>query len=191
MKNPKGYEITALNPGWIHKEIRDKDKDIDFFRIILFYVINTPCIELSTSSLPMSHYGWKSKVWKDSKLKDELFSIAKLKRGTTYIAVKKTDEMKKACDKASLKRKFHDDRDVERIVVYKSKYNEFLSICYHLRNALAHGRFQIYENTNKEPVFAIEDGVKINGDFYVRSRMVLKKATLISWINIIEHKCIK
>ena len=33
---------------------------------------------------------------------------------------------------------------------------------------------------------ALEDGVKKNGEFQVRSRMVLKKSTLIKWMQILK-----
>ncbi len=39
-----------------------------------------------------------------------------------------------------------------------------------------------------EIVFVLEDGMKCNGEFQVRSRMILKKSTLLSWIDIIEQK---
>lgn len=42
-----------------------------------------------------------------------------------------------------------------------------------------------YEN-GKDIVFALEDGIKKNGEFQVRSRMILRKSTLIKWMNILK-----
>lgn len=62
-----------------------------------------------------------------------------------------------------------------------------MSICYHIRNAFAHGRLAMYDYKNCEDiVFVLEDGVKKNGEFQVRSRMVLKKSTLIKWMQILK-----
>ena len=58
-----------------------------------------------------------------------------------------------------------------------------------LRNALAHGRLAMYPlGDETDIVFALEDGIKRNGEFQVRSRMILKKSTLLKWIDIIEKK---
>lgn len=72
-------------------------------------------------------------------------------------------------------------------MIFKGRYNEFLSICYHIRNSFAHGRLAMYDYENgKDIVFVLEDGVKKNGEFQVRSRMVLKKSTLLKWMNILK-----
>ena len=69
----------------------------------------------------------------------------------------------------------------------KGRYNEFLSICYHIRNAFAHGRLAMYGYKNgSDIVFALEDGVKKKGKFEVRSRMILKKSTLKKWMEILK-----
>lgn len=72
--------------------------------------------------------------------------------------------------------------------MYKpGRYNDFLSICYHIRNALAHGRFAMYSlSNNADTMFVLEDGVKKGSEFQVRSRMILKQSTLLNWIKIIE-----
>lgn len=119
--------------------------------------------------------------------KNALFDIAGIKRNSSFVVTHRVDEMKAACEKASLKKNFHKSRSQERIVIFKGRYNEFLSICYHIRNAFAHGRLAMYGCENgKDVVFALEDGVKKNGEFQVRSRMILKKSTLIRWMNILK-----
>lgn len=186
-KRPSSCELSTMNPGWIHKVIEPQNYDEEYKRILQFYVVNTPCEKLSTSSLPLSHYGWGSKVWKNDELKKKLFEVAGLCRETTFVVAKTLEEMKSSFEKTSLKKHFHSDRDTERVAVYKSNYNEFLAICYHIRNSLAHGRFQMYTNSSNEVVFAMEDGIKQRDKFEVRSRMILKKSTLIKWIDILER----
>ena len=186
MSQDNGYEISSLNPGWIKKEIPKEFIDEDFLSLIVFYVINTPCISLSSSGISLSSYGWDKDIWKKSDLKACLFEIASLERNKTFSVAKKTSEMKEACKKVQLLKGLQKNRDVERIAFYKCQQNEFLSILYHIRNAFAHGRFSLYLTTKQEVVFVLEDGVKKNGEFQVRSRMVLKKSTLLKWMEILQ-----
>lgn len=131
----------------------------------------TPCTDLSSSSIELSNYGWGKNIWKNEKLKKALFQIARIERGSTFVVAQKTSEMKSVCEKASLKKNFHKSRDIERIAIFKGRYNEFLSICYHIRNSFAHGRLAMYDCKNGNDImFVLEDGVKKNGEFQVRSR---------------------
>ncbi len=187
MAKENGYEISPMNPGWIKKRVPDSYADDDLKELILFFVINTPCTDLSSSSISLSEYGWGKDIWKDEKLKKNLFGIAGIKKDASFSVAHKTNEMKSACEKASLKKNFHKSREQERIVIFKGRYNEFLSVCYHIRNAFAHGRLAMYDFDNgKDIIFALEDGVKKNGEFQVRSRMMLKKSTLVNWMKILK-----
>ena len=49
----------------------------------------------------------------------------------------------------------------------------------------------MYENKEKEIIFALEDGIRKNGKFSVRSRMILKKSTLLKWIDILQRNDIQ
>lgn len=187
MSKDNGYEISPMNPGWIKRRVPDEYADDSLKDLIMFFVINTPCTNLSSSSIDLSDYGWGKDIWKNEKLKKALFQIAGIERGSTFVVAQKASEMKSVCEKASLKKNFHKSRDIERIAIFKGRYNEFLSICYHIRNAFAHGRLAMYDYKNCEDiVFVLEDGVKKNGEFQVRSRMVLKKSTLIKWMQILK-----
>lgn len=187
MANNNGYVIASLTPGWIKKRVPDNYADDVLKDLIMFYVINTPCDDLSSSGIKLTEYGWGKDVWKNDRLKNYLFSIAGLERNFSFAVASKTDEMKAICEKTSLKKDFHKNRGKERIAIYKGRYNEFLSICYHIRNAFAHGRLAMYGYKNgSDIVFALEDGVKKKGKFEVRSRMILKKSTLKKWMEILK-----
>ena len=187
MANNNGYVIASLTPGWIKKRVPDNYADDVLKDLIMFYVINTPCDDLSSSGIKLTEYGWGKDVWKNDRLKNYLFSIAGLERNSSFAVASNTDEMKAICEKTSLKKDFHKNRGKERIAIYKGRYNEFLSICYHIRNAFAHGRLAMYGYKNgSDIVFALEDGVKKKGKFEVRSRMILKKSTLKKWMEILK-----
>ena len=166
MANNNGYVIASLTPGWIKKRVPDNYADDVLKDLIMFYVINTPCDDLSSSGIKLTEYGWGKDVWKNDRLKNYLFSIAGLERNSSFAVASKTDEMKAICE---------------------GRYNEFLSICYHIRNAFAHGRLAMYGYKNgSDIVFALEDGVKKKGKFEVRSCMILKKSTLKKWMEILK-----
>lgn len=188
MSKNNGFEMTSLNPGWIKRRVPDSYADESLNRIILFFVIYTPCIDLSSSRLPLTEYGWGKNVWQNDVLKNVLLDQANLKRGETFVIAKSINDMKNACETARLKKGFHNNRENERIAIYKpSKYNEFMSVFYHIRNALAHGRLAMYPiGDGVDITFALEAGVKKNEEFQVRSRMILRKSTLINWIEIIQ-----
>ena len=182
------YETAPLNPGWIKKRVPDNYADDNLKRIIIFYVINTPCIGESSSSIPMSEYGWRKDVWKKHDLKNALFSIAGLRSNETFFAVAKLSDLKSLFEKAKMKKGFHEHRDVEKIVIYKTKKypNEMLSVFHHIRNSFAHGRLAMYKYGTNDVVFVLEDGIEKRSEFQVRSRMIIKKSTLLKWIDIIE-----
>ena len=182
----KGVETAPFNPGWIKKIIPDEYVDEGLQRIILFFVINTPCVELSSSGIPISTYGWNKDVWKNDRLKKALFKVANLERGKSFVVAKRTNEMKQACKLVQMDKRFHDSREKEKIVIFKNKKNEFLSLCSHIRNSLAHGRLAMYRGNDDDIIFVLEDGIKKDGCFEIRSRMILKKSTLLSWIDLIE-----
>ncbi len=184
-----GIEKTALQPGWAAKENRIQVEDIDdeLTRIFIFYVLESPCCEVSCKGIELKKYGWDKRLWKDNKLKDRLFSVAGLVRGTSFVVAKKCNDMKRCCEQVNLKSDFNRLRYKERVVIYKGNDNEFISICRHIRNSLAHGRFAIYKDNHHGDIFVMEDGVKKDGKIEVRARMILKKSTLITWINILTR----
>lgn len=190
MKNEKSnqYEIASLNPGWIKKEVPDSYADDELKKIIIFYVINTPCSMESSSSIPVSKYGWNKNVWTDGTLKNKLFSVAGLEREKTLFIAKNLDDMKSTFEKAKMKKKFHENREQEKMAFYKTrKYpNEMMSIFQHIRNSLAHGRLAMYPCEINDVMFVLEDGIPGSKDFQVRSRMIIKKSTLLKWIDIIQ-----
>ena len=73
-----GYLYSAHHPGWVKRNKMPAEfGDNDLKRIILFYVFNTPCEQLSTSSIPLKDYGWTKTVWQNNALKDQLFDVAR------------------------------------------------------------------------------------------------------------------
>ena len=91
------------------------------------------------------------------------------------------NEMKPVLEDAGLSKKFPLKKYEEKICVYK-KDNQLVSVFSHIRNSLAHGRFNIID-FNSETFFILEDSGTKNR---VSARMILKKSTLLKWIEAIE-----
>ena len=178
-------KLTTFNPGWVknkHKEIFDAG----FQRVLLFYLFSTPCDGVSSSGIDLKNYGWGKNVWKNPLLKETLRTVAKLHNGKNYIKCKKLEDMTSCFTKADLDDGFHAKKAEERIAFYHDgKRNEFITILYYIRCALAHGRFEIYKTENGN-IYVMEAIKHTRGGYSSRARMVLKESTLIEWIEIFE-----
>ena len=180
-------EITSLNPGQINKKIPNNLDISNLNKIIWFFVINTLCTDVSANGKTIEEYGWKKDVWKKQQLKKTLYSVCELKKEKSLYIAQNYRDMKNACEVCELKKNFHKLSKTERIACVKmNKYNEVLSIFYHIRNALAHGRIAISRDNTNNIYYFLEDGKKKGENFFVSARIVLKEKTLLKWIEIIE-----
>lgn len=188
-------EKTApLNPGWIGKYPKGYADKAEFCKIIQFYVLRTPCTGVSYQGVEISKYGWNKKtVWQnDNVLKNTLMNIADMRRGKNFILSKKIESIVQDLNKADLNSKFQERRENQKFVFYKDyKYpNEFMSLFYHIRNSLAHGRFSIYLSKMGETMYVLESGNKSANKrdtvLNIRARIIVKESTLLKWISIIE-----
>lgn len=95
--------------------------------------------------------------------------------------------MDEALEKANLKESFPCDLSYERICIYDNQSNQFMSVFYHIRNAFAHCRLNMVE-VDGECVFILEDvqPTRNINQLKVSARMILRKSTLIKWIDLIE-----
>lgn len=67
--------------------------------------------------------------------------------------------------------------------------NQFLSVFYHLRNAFAHCRINMIDYED-ECIFILEDIVPNQKNEHkqkLSARMIIRKSTLLKWIDIIEE----
>ena len=87
--------------------------------------------------------------------------------------------------KADLISSFPSNIAKERICIYDCKNNQFMSVFFHIRNAFAHGRFD-FRALNDEEYYILEDVQKDKDCLKVSARMILKKRTLLNWMDIIE-----
>lgn len=167
------------NEEWLQWIAPERFNDIDLQRIVTFFVFHSPCKELSAMSKTLDEYGWKKPWQKPYWLNKQLIQASTncnlLFPANTY------QDFDIALKKAGMYDKFPDNLEQERIALYDKKKNQFMSVFYHLRNAFAHCRLNMVD-VNNECVFVLEDAYKQK----ITARMILKKSTLIKWIDIIE-----
>lgn len=176
----------VLSPGWVKKK-NDLSSTDNFFTILKFYVFSTPCLGVSSSGISMKEYKWGNDVWKKKDLRNHLMRVANLENNYNFGKAKTLNDISRVIKMVSLTGAFQKKREMNRVAFYNDgKYPDFLQIFYYIRCALAHGRFEIYQD-NQDIIYVME-AVKKSGDKYaLRARMVIKEKTLIEWCQIIER----
>lgn len=188
-----GIVFVEDKPDWIKLGKTDEQVMKYISPIFLFYVLRNPNVDLSAKGIPLTEYGWtapwRSPEYLNKKLKEASSSKC------LFWASAKHNEMEKALRNTEL---FDLDRFLdsseqfeECLVFYDGKKNQTLSVLYHIRNSICHGRYAVVKH-KKCLWFVMEDvaGAKKNdqvGNNYKRltARMLIQYKTLQHWINII------
>ena len=175
--------ITDVHPKWLDTFVSPDYEDDELYKIILFYVIHSPCIGQSARCIFLQDRGWKAKPW-DSHyyLKDRL---NKAIFGDDEPVLKKVDskaEMKKEAENFDLEEDFYSKRTHQRAlftIASNPNSSVYMSLFYHIRNSLAHGRLAMYPTSDNDIMFVLEDGKEINNQFIVSARIVIRKSSLL------------
>lgn len=165
---------------WKNSDFLDSDDAQDIFEIMKFFVIRTPYAQTSLKGVPLSAHGWKGNSIKT--LKEKL--QAELCNKNLFFIQESANDMKNALVAAGLVDDFPTNCTHEA-VCYTKKDNQIQGLCYHIRNCFAHGRFLLKKNGTNS-FFAFEDISIYKKQRKVSARMILKKSTLLKWIEIIE-----
>lgn len=173
-------------PQWIDNIEYEDYIDNQLQQIMYFFVLHSPVPGLSGMHISLNDYGW-SKPWSkpfylNRQLKDAASEYKLLYSADTY------EHLDVAIKKSGTARSFPNSLDAETVVIYDCKKNQFMSTFFHIRNALAHGRFAIKNNSAGQRVLLMEDVApnnKKNGS-KLSARIILRVDTLISWIEIIR-----
>lgn len=182
--------ITQSYPEWLYTKVPDEYEDADLLKIIMFFVINSPCEGQSKRGIPLTTYGWKSKPWySDSYLKDKLDKIIFGDGEKIFCFANCKKELEQKIRNNDFKDDFYCHRDNQRIAIAKVNQkncgNKYMSLFYHIRNSFAHGRLAMYPAKDNDIMFVMEDGIDIDKErFGVSARIVILKSSLL---NIIER----
>ena len=176
---------TERNPSWLQWIAPATFNDADLFRIVIFFVFHSPCPQLSSMQKTLQEYNWNTPWRKPFYLNKQLKQASS--NQSLIFSASNYSAMSDALDKANLNNSFPCELERERICIYDNQKNQFMSVFYHIRNAFAHCRLNMVD-VNGECVFILEDILpnKKTDTLKVSARMVLKKSTLLKWIDIIE-----
>lgn len=178
--------FSDRNPAWMRWIAPEYFNDQDLFRVVIFFVFHSPCSNLSSMEKPLVEYGWSAPWRKPYYLNKQLRQVASIYE--LIYSAKGYDEMDIALAKADLYDAFPSNLARERICIYDNQGNQFLSVFYHIRNAIAHCRLNMVD-VDGECVFIFEDVQlkKNSNQLKVSARMILRKSTLLKWIDLIEN----
>jgi len=165
------YEISEFCPTWIDKNFPTSEEYLAVEEIVRFYLINSPCLRSSSRGTDISVWGKPSIV-----LIDRIKDVLGLTKGTNYDYGKSKPEMKKLFDKYHLEKDF--TNVTENMLIFFDNGNVVDFIFKHIRNAIAHSRWQVLND-----IYYFEDGsdddFEGETEFCVTARIVLKKESLI------------
>ena len=178
------YIVVNENEEWLRRPINKDFCDNDLMRIVLFYVLHSPCKQGSYSRINLEDFGWKN-PWHSTRFKSLLDDIPNFS-SDSFLYTETQKGFKALWESANLADNFFDENGKEYAVFsYAGESNSHLDLIHHIRNALAHGRFTA-RKYNREFYIYMEDVRQIDSRFVVNARIILKKKTLIEWIDIFE-----
>lgn len=192
MKNTK---LVSRHPQWLDTIVPMEYEDDQLYRILLFFVIHSPCPGQSARSITLDERGWKKKPWYSPKYLKEKIDFAIW--GDQVPCMKQVDskgDLPKQIQALDLDDDFYSHREVQRALFVKSAKDgctsAYMNLFYHLRNAFAHGRLAMFP-AKKDIVFVLEDGKEIGAakddKFEVSARIVINKSSLLRIIELLEN----
>lgn len=175
-----------IKSGWFQKPISEEFKTEKYYSILNYFLLEAAPEGLSYKHKELKENGWPNDVFRSSILYNHMFSNF-LSKNSIFIDEKR-DTFKQSLNKINFDKSFHNIREEGIVVQKKSNMNRINSVLYHIRNSFAHGRFQIYK-FNNEIYYCLESGIikKRANLFCLKSRMIIKEKTLLSWIELFNN----
>lgn len=186
--------MALLRTSWLTEPLPQQVlEDSSWMRIVHFFLIESPCPGQSNRKNNEIDK-WAPAPWVGIRsLKTSLNQAIFSRRDVdVMLAVRSKKELEDTCKKLNLDELFYENIDDQRMAFVKvnSKGNtsKYMSLFYHIRNALAHGRFAFKTDTLERFVFIFEDGtVTSDGkEFDLTARGVIRLNSLVLAINTIQ-----
>ncbi len=158
--------ITSKHPEWLDTLVADRHCNDKLYKIILFFVIFSPCSKYCTQGRTLQFYNWKEKPWSTNRyLKSRLDDGVFTDRRNYFRCAEKISSLIEDFRKTDLGDNFYLHRAVERVAFTKVESSEYMSLFYHIRCALAHGRIAMFEDaaTKDKPIYDEWYRIKFKG----------------------------
>lgn len=185
--------LVDREPVWIDESFNLTHADEDWHTIFDFFVIHTPCPTLSAQSITLEDRGWRRGMWASKTyLKDGLDRILFGHGERQLHFCERYEDLSIHLTGNAFGNEFYRYRQYERAAILKCSKrhcgNEYMSLFYHIRNALAHGRFRGF-NDGSDVIIALEDGMSTQGDELIKvsARILIRKSTIINFIDYLTH----
>ncbi len=184
--------LMDVDSNWIYTRVPPEYEDDELYEIILFFVIHSPCKGQSSNGISLQERGWKEKPWySPGYLKDKLDKAIFRDAPKMLKMVKNKSQISKELEILGLGEDFFNHREKQRAVyteiAREGCQNEYMSLFYHMRNSLAHGRIAMYPAKGNDVIFVMEDGSYKKNEFCISARIVLNKSSLIRVINLLKN----
>ena len=178
---PEGYILVNAIEDWLQSPIANAFADNGFMKIILFYVLHSPCKKGSYSRIDLEKYNWKN-PWHYDDFKSHLKQIAGFNDQNWHYKEAQKD-FKEFWESLNYQDDFYNLNTEFVVFSNVGESNPFLDLLHHIRNSIAHGRFTAKKVPRKEDYYIfMEDVHPENGFYRVNARMIIKKSTLLKWI---------
>ena len=186
---PEGYITVNDSEQWLNLSFDQDFADNKFFRIVVFYIIHSPCKSGSYSRIDLEEYGW-SKPWHFDLFKEKFDSFAGFIKDKNYIYVDAQKNFKSKWEYSGIQDDFYNVEKTEfAVFCHAGESNPRLDLFHHIRNSLSHGRFTAKRFGNDKEFYIYMEDVNDSGGYNkVNARMCLKKSTLFEWIEFFELK---
>lgn len=184
-----GAVYVLEHPRWLEQGM-DVQLSIRYYNALTkFYVVGSPVPGLSARQLDLKGLGWSSPWSKpeylNRKMKDKattsdfLWSVGAY--GRMGDCLRNAGMLDGWLSRATLQ---------ECVVLYNCKNNQMLSLLFHLRNALCHGRFAFFKHKRAiwvalEDVNVSRGRSSVEGWVRLSARMILRHSTLLAWQELI------
>ena len=177
-------------PCWIDEGLPYEKAKRYVTPLLHFFVVQTPVTSLSALSIPLKKRGWDKPWKKPQKLNRKLKGISP--QLFLYWSAPSQKQMSSCISRSSLANiNIQQDKLIEQAAFYDSQSNQTMSLFYHLRNALAHGRFIVFKRGGDiwlalEDVCKSRKGDSINNAQRLTARILVRHSTLHKWMQLIE-----
>lgn len=158
---------------WINRDMDSIIKKQSFQKMLNFYILNAPDKKKNARAKAIYNYGIENEVDFFNELKNTNIMIHKNNIGE--------EELKAA---GLLQFPPSDASLIESGCFASPKEKPVTNLLLHIRNSLAHGRFNI-AGPEKDPFIIMED---INSNNNCSARLVIKLKTLNTWANMLEKR---
>ena len=159
--------------------------DREYILLYSFFVTYSMCGNQSSKKRTFKDYGWANEnLTENKKLYEKLNQLINLRRQYFVFIDKDAPKniLKDEFKKCNLTDRILSDYETERMVILKKGLkNNFLEVCYRIRNCFAHGNFLLKKAGNTKMI-VFQDNDRDN----VNARMVIKLKTLLNIVKEID-----